>query len=137
MGVAAGFALFSAAAALGTPATPNCPEQHPCHHVFHVGPSTSSTAHVAWDSNELFPERPIAVGINWSPKLPTDPAVRIDPITECGVHFVLATRFTGVATRCGKGQLPLHVQIANVNRRHLRVGVTYWVPAPRVPQFTG
>jgi hypothetical protein len=134
VGVAAGFALFGAAFALGTPATPTCTATHRCHHVFHVGTSTSSTAHVAWDSKELFPQTPIAVVVAWSPELPTDSGLRIEPIGDCGLHFVLPARFTGVATRCGKGRLPLHVQFANVNRRHLRVGVTYWVPAPL---FTG
>ena len=134
MGVAAAFALFSTGAALATPATPACPVDHRCHHVLHVGPVGSPTGQVAWDSKELFPARPISVGINYSPKLATDTGLRIDPVGECGVHFVLPGRFTGFATRCGKGQLPLHLQVANTTLKHLRVGVTYWTPAPL---FTG
>src|SRR3954447_12642419 len=134
MGVAGAFALFGSALAVGTPATPNCSPTHRCHHVLHVGTNGSPTAHVAWDSKERFPEGPIAVGINYSPKLPIDSGLRIEPIAQCGTHFVLPARFTGVATRCGPGLEPLHVQVANVNDKHLRVGVTYWVPAPL---FTG
>jgi hypothetical protein len=134
VGVTGTFALFGASLALGTPAAPSCTQEHRCHHVLHVGTSTSTSAHAAWDSKELFPAGPVVVGINYSPKLPNDAGVRIDPIAECGIHFVLPARFTGVATRCGSGLQPLHVQVANVNRRHLRVGVTYWVPAPL---FTG
>jgi hypothetical protein len=48
---------------------------------------------------------------------------------------VLPTRFTGFATRCGTGMLPLHVQVANTTLKHLRIGVTYWTPG--LPQFTG
>jgi hypothetical protein len=99
-----------------------------------VGPSTSPTAHVAWDSKERFAAGQVAVGINYSPKLPIDTGLRLEPIGDCGVHFVLPARFTGVATRCGSKLQPLHVQVANVHSKHLRVGVTYWVPAPL---FTG
>jgi hypothetical protein len=134
VGIAAGFTLFGATLALATPSTPACPPQHRCHHVLHVGTTGSPTGHVAWDSKELFPEGPIAVGINYSPKLPNDVGIRTTPVGECGVHFVLPARFTGFATRCGKGLLPFHVQVANVSTKHLRVGVTYWVPAPL---FTG
>jgi hypothetical protein len=134
MGIAAGFAIFGAAAALGAPAAPHCTPLHRCHHVFHVGPSTSSTAHVAWDSRERYPLGPIAVAVNYSPKFPTDAGISVSPIGECGSHFVLPARFTGVATRCGPGLQPLHVQFANVNVKHLRIGVTYWVPQPL---FTG
>jgi hypothetical protein len=134
VGVAGTFAIFGAALALGTPATPSCTPTHRCHHVFHVGTSTSPDRHVSWDSKQLFPIGPIAVNITYSPKLPIDTGLRIDPIGACGLHFVLPGRFTGVATRCGPGLLPLHVQVANVNRKHLRVGVTYWVPQPL---FTG
>jgi hypothetical protein len=102
--------------------------------VFHVGPSTSSTAHVSWDSKERYPVGPIAVGVAYSPRFPTDAGLRADPIAECGVHYVLPARFTGVVTRCGPGLQPLHVQFANVNVKHLRIGVTYWVPQPL---FTG
>jgi hypothetical protein len=134
MGVAAGFALLSAAAAVAAPPAPTCTPDHRCHHVLHVGPSGSPTGHASWDSKERFPVGPISVGINYSPKLPTDTGIRIDPVGACGVHFVLPARFTGFANRCGKGLLPLHVQVANVTLKHLRVGVTYWVPAPL---FTG
>ena len=134
MGVAAAFALFSAGAAFVTPATPACPADHRCHHVLHVGPVGSRTGRVAWDSKELFPARPISVGITYSPKLATDTGLRIEPVGECGVYFVLNARFTGFANRCGKGMLPLHVQVANTTLKHLRVGITYWAPAPL---FTG
>jgi hypothetical protein len=134
VGVAGGFAVFGAALALGSPASPSCTPTHRCHHVLHVGPSTSPTAHVAWDSKERFAAGQVAVGINYSPKLPIDTGLRLEPIGDCGVHFVLPARFTGVATRCGSKLQPLHVQVANVNSKHLRVGVTYWVPAPL---FTG
>jgi hypothetical protein len=136
MGVAAGFTLFATALAAAAPATaPPCPQNHRCHHVVHVGPTGSDTGHVAWDSKELFRPGPIAIGINYSPKLPNDAGIRIDPIGQCGIHFVLPARFTGFATRCGKGRLPLHVQVANVTLKHVRVGVTYWTPG--APQFTG
>jgi hypothetical protein len=135
VGIGAGFALFGASLALATPAKPGCPLEHPCHHVLHVGPSGSRTGHVAWDSKERFPEGPIGVGVNYSPKQPTDAGLRTDAVGECGVHFVLPARFTGFANRCGKGMRPLHVQFANVTLKHLRIGVTYWVPTP--PQFTG
>jgi hypothetical protein len=133
MGIAAGFTL-GAALALSTPAPPACTAEHRCHHVLHVGTNASPTAHVFWDSKELFPVDAIAVGINYSPKLPGDTGIRTTAVGECGVHFVLPARFTGFATRCGKGLLPLHVQVANITGKHLRIGVTYWVPAP---QFTG
>jgi hypothetical protein len=134
VGVAAGFTLFGAALALATPPAPGCTPAHRCHHVLHVGPSASPTGHVAWDSKELFRAGSIAVDINYSPKFPTDTGIRTTPVVDCGFHFVLPTRFTGFATRCGKGLLPLHVQVANVTPKHLRIGVTYWVPAPL---FTG
>jgi hypothetical protein len=89
---------------------------------------------VAWDSEERFPEGPLAVGINYSPKLPNDSGLSIEPIAQCGTHVVVPARFTAVATRCGPGLRPLHVQVANISNKHLRVGVTYWVPAPL---FTG
>jgi hypothetical protein len=135
MGIAAGFTLFATAFAAATPAAPPCPQTHRCHHVIHVGTVGSRTGHVSWDSKELFPVGPIAVGINYSPKLPTDAGVRTTPVGECGIHFVLPARFTGFATRCGKGMLPLHVQVANTTLKHLRIGVTYWTPG--LPQFTG
>jgi hypothetical protein len=101
-----------------------------------VGPATSpSDSHASFDSKQLFPAGPIAVGINYSPKLPGDTGLRTAAVGDCAVHFVLQARFTGFATRCGKGLLPLHVQVANVNNKHLRVGVTYWVPG--APVFTG
>jgi hypothetical protein len=103
--------------------------------VLHVGTTGSPTGHVAWDSPQLFRPGPISVGINYSPKFPADLGIRIEPVGECGVHFVLPARFTGFATRCGKGKLPFHVQVANTTLKHLRVGVTYWVPG--LPQFTG
>jgi hypothetical protein len=134
MGVATGFALF-AGLALAPTSTPACTPDHRCHHVLHVGPVGSPTAHVAWDSKERFPVGPIAVGINYSPKLPIDTGIRTSPVGDCGIHFVLRARFTGFANRCGKGKLPLHVQVANVTTKHLRVGVTYWVPGE--PAFTG
>ena len=133
MGISAGFALF-ATLAVAAPSPPACTTEHRCHHVLHVGPTGSRTGHVAWDSKEVFPVGPISVGINYSPKLATDAGIRITPVGECGVNFVLPARFTGFANRCGDGMLPLHVQVANVTRKHLRVGVTYWVPGP---QFTG
>jgi hypothetical protein len=133
MGVGAGFALF-ASLALATPSPPACTSAHRCHHVLHVGPTGSRTGHVSWDSKQLFPVGPISVGINYSPKLSTDSGIRITPVGACGVAFVLPARFTGFANRCGKGLLPFHVQVANVTLKHLRVGVTYWVPAPL---FTG
>jgi hypothetical protein len=133
VGVAAGFALF-AGVALATPSAPACTPAHRCHHVLHVGTVGSPTAHVAWDSKQRFAAGPLAIGITYSPKLPTDIGIRITPVGECGSNFVLPARFTGFATRCGSGRLPLHVQVANVTTKHLRVGVTYWVPAPL---FTG
>jgi hypothetical protein len=102
--------------------------------VLHVGPSSSSTAHVSFDSKELFPASPLAVSLNYSPRLTGDAPLRIKPVGDCAQFFVVAARFTGFASRCGKGLLPLHVQVANVGSRHLRVGVTYWSPAPL---FTG
>ncbi len=134
MGVAASFALFATTLALGAPAPTACPQAHPCHHVLHVGPSTSPTSHASWDSAQLFAEVPIAVVVNYSPQLPYDTGMRTEPIASCGLHFWVNGRFNGVATRCGPGLAPLHVQVANVYRRHLRVGITYWVPQP---QFTG
>jgi hypothetical protein len=89
---------------------------------------------VSWDSKQLFPVGPIAVLITYSPKLGIDTGVRTEPVGSCALHFVLPGRFTAFAERCGAGLLPLHVQVANVNRKHLRVGVTYWVPQPL---FTG
>jgi hypothetical protein len=89
---------------------------------------------VSWDSKQLFPVGPLAINLNYSPQLPDDTFLRTDPIGECGVHYVLPARFTGVATRCGDGRRPLHFQFANVSRKHLRIGVTYWVPEPL---FTG
>ena len=77
---------------------------------------------------------PLAVVVHYSPRLPTDTGLRTDPVGECAIHFVLPARFTGFTTRCGSGNLPLHVQVANVTLKHLRVGVTYWTPAPL---FTG
>jgi len=133
MGVGAGFALF-AGLALATPSAPACTPTHRCHHVLHVGPTGSRTGHAAWDSKQLFREGPISVGLSYSPKLPTDTGIRITPVGDCGVNFILPARFTGFANRCGNGLLPLHVQVANVTLKHLRVGVTYWVPAPL---FTG
>ena len=134
MGVAAGFALFGASLALATPSTPTCTPAHQCHHVLHAGPSGSSTAHASWDSKERFTEGPLAVTLNYSPRLEGDAALRIRPVGDCAQFFVVPARFTGFASRCGEGLLPLHVQVANVHRRHLRIGVTYWVPAPL---FTG
>src|SRR4051794_21749967 len=104
MGIAAGFTLFATALAAATPAAPPCPQAHRCHHVLHVGPTGSDTGHASWDSKEVFRPGPIAIGINYSPKLPTDAGVRIEPIGDCGIHFVLPARFTGFATRCGKGK---------------------------------
>jgi hypothetical protein len=135
VGIAAGFTLFATALVGATPATPPCPENHRCHHVLHVGTVGSDTAHVAWDSKELFQKGAISIGINYSPKLPIDTGIRITPVGDCGIHFVLPARFTGFATRCGDGRLPLHVQIANVTQKHLRLGVTYWTPG--LPKFTG
>jgi hypothetical protein len=108
---------------------------HRCHHVFHVGPNTSSTAHVAWDSPQLFTPGPIGIQVTYAPVLPTDGALQTEPIGSCGLHFVVNTRFSGVATLCGHDKLlPLHVQIANVNHKRLRVGLIYWGP---LPFFTG
>lgn len=101
--------------------------------MLHVGPVGTRAGRVAWESKELFPVGPISVGINYSPKLKGDAGIRITPVGDCGVSFVLPGRFTGFANRCGSGVLPLHVQVANVTLKHLRVGVTYWVPGP---QFT-
>ena len=134
MGVAAGFAIFGAALGLATPSTPACTPTHRCHHVFHLGTSSSPTRHVSWDSRQLFPVGPLAINLNYSPHLPNDGFLRTDPIGECGLHYVLPARFTGVATRCGDGRRPVHFQFANVSPKHLRIGVTYWVPEPL---FTG
>jgi hypothetical protein len=102
--------------------------------VLHVGPVGSPTGRVAWDSKELFPVGPLGIGVNYSPKLPTDRGLRSEPISDCAFHYVLPARFTGFATRCGGGLRPLHLQFANVTLKHLRIGVTYWTPAPL---FTG
>ena len=133
MGIGAGFALLGAGLALASPAS-SCTQAHPCHDVLHVGPTGSDTGHVSLDSKKLFPDAPLAVLVHYSPRLPTDTGLRIDPVGDCGIHFVLPARFTGFASRCGPGNLPLHVQVANVTLKHLRIGVTYWAPQPL---FTG
>jgi hypothetical protein len=113
---------------------PVCTQAHPCHHVLHVGPSTSRTAHVSWDSKQLFAAPQIAIVVRYKPKRRYDAPLQAQPIGDCGLHFVVFARFTGFASRCGDGLLPLHVQVANVTTRRLRVRITYWVPAPT---FTG
>jgi hypothetical protein len=137
MGIGASFALFGAAAAFAAPtppAQPTCTITHRCHHVLHVDTVTSGNNHAAWDSKEKLPVGPIGIIVTYSPRLPDDQGLQTEPVGNCALHFVLPARFTGFATHCGKGSFPLHVQVANVNRRHLRVGITYWVPTP---QFTG
>jgi hypothetical protein len=134
MGVSAGFALLGASLAFAIPAAPACTPTHRCHHVLHLGPTGTRTAHASWDSDQRFRPGPLAVAINYSPHLATDQGVHTQPIGDCSTHFVLPARFTGFVSRCGTGKLPLHVQFANVTLKHLRIGVTYWTPAPL---FTG
>jgi hypothetical protein len=128
------FALLPAQAASPKQTSLPCPEAHRCHHVFHVLPATTGNNRVAWDSKQLFPPGPIGVSVAYSPHLYFDGPLREEPIGDCGLHFWVPGRFTGVATRCGDGSIPLHVQVANVYKKHLRVGVTFWTPAPL---FTG
>jgi hypothetical protein len=108
------------------PVVVHCTVHRHCLHVFRVGPSTSATRHVAWDSRPRFTRPNVAISLSYSPQLASDQDVRTAPINDCGIHFWLNGRFNGVATRCGDGRLPLHVQIANVNNQPLRIVFHYW-----------
>ncbi|HEX4720613.1 MAG TPA: hypothetical protein VH300_18985 [Thermoleophilaceae bacterium] len=117
--------------AKAVPRTAPCTPSRPCIHVFRVRSSTSGNSHVAWDSRPRFAQPNLGVSVRYTPQLPSDQDVRTAPISDCGVHFWLNGRFNGVATRCGDGPLPLHVQIANVHNKPLRVVLTYWAARPR------
>jgi hypothetical protein len=108
------------------PPVVHCTPTRHCIHVFRVGPSTSTNSHAAWDSRIRFRSANLAISLTYSPQLESDPDLRRASIADCGIHFWLNGRFNGVATRCGDGRLPLHLQIANVHRKPLRVVVSYW-----------
>src|SRR5436190_24030349 len=118
----------------------HCTPKRHCIHVFRVGPSTSTSRHVAWDSRIRFRSPNLAVSLTYSPQLESDSDLRTAPMNGCGVHFWLNGRFNGVATRCGDGRLPLHVQIANVRSKPLRVVLKYWASRyvlPAAPSARG
>jgi hypothetical protein len=120
---------------IALPPVRHCTQAHPCIHVFRVGPSTSTTSHVAWNSRPRFTRANLGISVSYTPQLTFDQELQSAPMSDCGVHFWLNGRFNGVATRCGDGRLPLHVQIANVHNRPLRVVLRYWtsrhvLPAP-------
>jgi len=108
------------------PPVVRCTPHRHCIHVFRIGPSTSASSHVAWDSRIRFRSANLAISLTYSPQLQSDSDLRRASIADCGVHFWLNGRFNGVATRCGDGRQPLHLQIANVHRKPLRVVVSYW-----------
>jgi hypothetical protein len=109
----------------------HCTPKRPCIHVFRVRSSTSGDSHVSWDSRVRFTRPNLAISVAYSPRLEFDQDIRSAPINDCGIHFWLNGRFNGVATRCGDGRLPLHVQIANVHQEPLRIVLSYWVPRLR------
>jgi hypothetical protein len=108
------------------PPVVHCTPTRHCIHVFRVGPSTSTSSHVAWNSRIRFRSPNLAISVNYSPQLDSDTDLRTASMNGCGVHFWLNGRFNGVATRCGDGRLPLDVQIANVHGKPLRVVFSYW-----------
>jgi hypothetical protein len=109
----------------------HCPQWRPCIHVFRIQSATSGNSHVGWNSRPRFPQPNLALSVTYTPKLSYDQEIRTAPINDCGIHFWLNGRFNGVATRCGDGRLPLHVQIANVHNAPLRIVLSYWTSRPR------
>jgi hypothetical protein len=109
----------------------HCTPSRPCIHVFRIQSSTSGQSHVAWNSRPRFSRPNLAISVTYTPRLPFDQEIRTAPINDCGIHFWLNGRFNGVATRCGDGRLPLHVQIANVHNQPLRIVLSYWSSRPR------
>jgi len=74
------------------PCHANLYRTHRCHHVFHVGTSTVVDRACGWDSKELFPAK---LRSRWSlpvARAPDDSGFRIEPIGDCGLHFVLPAR---------------------------------------------
>jgi hypothetical protein len=120
-------------APVALPPVRHCTQAHPCIHVFRVGPSTSGTSHVVWNSRPRFTRPNLAISVSFTPRLTFDQDLRTAPMADCGVHFWLNGRFNGVATRCGDGRLPLHVQIANVHNRPLRLVLRYWTSRAVLP----
>jgi hypothetical protein len=118
---------------IALPPVRHCTQAHPCIHVFRIGPSTSTSSHVVWNSRPRFTAPNLAVSVSYTPQLSFDQDLRTASMNDCGVHFWLNGRFNGVATRCGDGRLPLHVQIANVHNRPLRVVLRYWTSRGILP----
>lgn len=109
----------------------HCTPLRHCIHVFRVPESTSGNSRVVWNSRIRFARPNLAISVSYSPHLDFDSDIRTAPMNDCGIHFWLNGRFNGVATRCGDGRLPLHVQVANVHQTPLRLVLSYWAARPR------